>query len=101
MWLVETADSAYVIKQIVGDPDPAQRFAREMTALHLADQVEPPVVARVLASDAAERAMVLEHLVERRRSPAGRLPTPPALPGCTPPAGMPNRPRCRRGLGHA
>ena len=66
MWLVETADSAYVVKQIVGDPDAAQRFARELTALHLAAQVEPPVVPRVLASDAAERAMVLEHLVERR-----------------------------------
>ena len=66
MWLVETAGSAYVVKQIVGDPDAAQRFARELTALHLAGQVEPPVVPRVLASDDAERAMVLEHLVDRR-----------------------------------
>ncbi len=95
VWLVETADSAYVVKQIVGDPDAARRFARELTALRLAERVEPPVVARVLASDATENAMVLEHLVERRMATdwpvayaaglarlhaAGRQAEPAALP---------------------
>jgi hypothetical protein len=66
VWRAVVADTPVVIKQIVGRADAAHRYAREVTALRLAGQVDPPVVPRLLATDAHARVLVLEHLPDHR-----------------------------------
>ncbi len=62
VWLVEFEGSPAIVKQIVGGPDAAGRYAREVTALRLAGRVQPPVVPVLLATDSDARVLVLEYL---------------------------------------
>lgn len=66
VWRADVAHTPVVIKQIVGADDAAHRYAREVTALRLAGQVDPPVVPRLLATDPSARVLVLEHLPDHR-----------------------------------
>jgi hypothetical protein len=65
VWLVEFEGTPAIVKQIVGGPDAADRFARELTALRLAASVRPAVVPELLGSDRHSRVLVLEYLNHR------------------------------------
>ncbi|MFD4871186.1 phosphotransferase [Streptomyces sp. NPDC058412] len=69
VWRVELPTSTAVVKQLVGGPDADERYAREVAALRLAARAGVPVVPALLATDPAERVLVLEHLEHQR--PAG------------------------------
>ncbi|MFD9366445.1 aminoglycoside phosphotransferase family protein [Streptomyces sp. NPDC060020] len=69
VWRVELPTSTAVVKQLVGGPDADERYAREVAALRLAARSAVPVVPALLATDPAERVLVLEDLEHRR--PAG------------------------------
>jgi hypothetical protein len=58
-----------VVKQIVGGPDAAARYQREVTALGIAGRVQPPVVPQLLGTDDRAHVIVLEHLTDRRPAP--------------------------------
>ncbi|TDD65588.1 aminoglycoside phosphotransferase family protein [Actinomadura rubrisoli] len=58
----EIGGTPVVIKQIVGGPDPDERFQREITALRLAARADPPLVPAIFGADPGERVLVLEHL---------------------------------------
>lgn len=62
VWLVEFDAAPAVVKQIVGGPDTAARYTREITALGLAARARPPVVPAMLGSDPRAGVMVLEYL---------------------------------------
>ncbi|PZG45681.1 aminoglycoside phosphotransferase [Spongiactinospora gelatinilytica] len=65
VWRLEYGGAAVVVKQATGGDDAQARFEREITALTLAARSGGvPPVARVIASDAGCRVMVLEHLAE-------------------------------------
>ncbi|MER0484988.1 aminoglycoside phosphotransferase family protein [Streptomyces sp. Edi2] len=66
VWRVELNGRPAVVKQIVGAPDAAQRYAREVTALRLASRGEPAIVPGLLGTDDEERVLVLERLEPRR-----------------------------------
>jgi hypothetical protein len=71
VWQVDLAGTPAIVKQIVStrsadSPGAAGRYAREAAALRLAARVAPPVVPRLLATDDAERLLVLERLTYRR-----------------------------------
>ncbi|MFJ8014915.1 aminoglycoside phosphotransferase family protein [Streptomyces sp. NPDC096339] len=66
VWRVELPETSAVVKQIVDGPDADERYAREVTALRLAARAQTPVVPALLATDPAERVLVLEHLDHRR-----------------------------------
>ncbi|PBC86965.1 MULTISPECIES: aminoglycoside phosphotransferase family protein [unclassified Streptomyces] len=70
VWRVELNGIPAVVKQIVGAPDAAQRYAREVTALRLASRAEPALVPGLLGTDDEARVLVLEHLEPRRPSRA-------------------------------
>ncbi|MET9800357.1 aminoglycoside phosphotransferase family protein [Streptomyces sp. NPDC006368] len=69
VWRVELPEATAVVKQIVDGPDADERYAREVAALRLATRAVLPVVPALLATDPAERVLVLEHLDHRH--PAG------------------------------
>ncbi|MFD7325759.1 phosphotransferase family protein [Streptomyces sp. NPDC059875] len=69
VWRVQLPAAKAVVKQIVDGPDADERYAREVAALRLAARGETPVVPALLATDADERVLVLEHLDHRQ--PAG------------------------------
>ncbi|MEV0263778.1 aminoglycoside phosphotransferase family protein [Streptomyces sp. NPDC050617] len=60
--------SSVVVKQLVEGPGADERYAREVAAQRLAARSEVPVAAALLAADAGERMLVLEHLEHRRPS---------------------------------
>jgi aminoglycoside phosphotransferase len=62
VWLAEVNSTPVVVKQVVGGTDPAARFTREVTALHLARRADPPVAPALLAVDPDHQVMVLEQL---------------------------------------
>ncbi|RBQ14817.1 aminoglycoside phosphotransferase family protein [Spongiactinospora rosea] len=65
VWRLEYGGAAVVVKQSTGGDDAQARYGREITALTLAARgTGVPPVARVIASDAGCRVMVLEHLAE-------------------------------------
>jgi hypothetical protein len=68
VWQAEIAETPVVIKQIVGGPDAAQRYAREAAALRLAGQHgdAPPVAPRLLGTDPDTATLVLERLADVR-----------------------------------
>jgi hypothetical protein len=59
---VEFDGAPAIVKQVVGRPDAAARFARELTALRLAARVRPAVVPVLLGSDPHAHVLVLEYL---------------------------------------
>ncbi|MER7754475.1 aminoglycoside phosphotransferase family protein [Kitasatospora sp. NPDC097643] len=65
VWRSQLSGAPVVIKQLVDGPDAADRYAREVAALTLASRLDPPVVPRLLDTDADERLLVLEHLEHR------------------------------------
>ncbi|MFE5485195.1 aminoglycoside phosphotransferase family protein [Streptomyces sp. NPDC056527] len=69
VWRVQLPETTVVVKQFVDGPDADERYSREVTALRLATRAASPVVPALLATDAGERVLVLEHLDHRR--PAG------------------------------
>src|SRR5260370_10350886 len=69
VWLVECADAQVVVKQLVEGPNAIDRFDRELAALRLAARANPPVVPRLLASDADRNVLVLEQLIHREPAP--------------------------------
>ncbi len=69
VWRVELPASTAVVKQLVGGPEADERYAREVAALRLAARSGVPVVPALLATDPAERVLVLEDLEHQR--PAG------------------------------
>ena len=70
VWLAEFDGSPAIIKQITGGPGADARFAREVTALRLAQRVRPFVVPGVLGTEPGRRVMVLEYLAEPGQAPA-------------------------------
>ena len=68
VWQADVAATPVVIKQIVGGPDAAQRYAREVTALLLAGRAdhELPVAPRLLGTDPDTWTLVLERLADER-----------------------------------
>jgi Phosphotransferase enzyme family len=71
VFLVEFGGSPAIVKRITGGVDRDQRYQTEVAALRLAGRVKPRPVAALLATDAADRVLVLEYL------PAARLATQP------------------------
>ena len=69
VWLVERADAPVVVKQLIEGPNAIDRFDRELAALRLAARANPPVVPRLLASDADRNVLVLEQLIHRDPAP--------------------------------
>jgi hypothetical protein len=69
VWRAEVSGAPVVVKQLVDGPEADGHYAREVAGLRLASRVEPPVVPRLLGTDAARRVLVLEHLTHR--PPAG------------------------------
>ncbi|MGA5552947.1 aminoglycoside phosphotransferase family protein [Streptomyces lavendulocolor] len=69
VWHVELPGTEAVVKQLVDGPGADERYAREVAALRIAGRAAPPVVPAVLATDPAERVVVLEHLGHRRPAP--------------------------------
>ncbi|MFE7119090.1 aminoglycoside phosphotransferase family protein [Streptomyces sp. NPDC057654] len=68
VWHVELPGAPVVVKQLVEGPDADERYAREVAAQRIAARAEIPVAAGLLAADAGERMLVLEHLEHRRPS---------------------------------
>jgi hypothetical protein len=66
VWRAELAEAVAVVKQVVGGPDAAQRYQREVTALTVAGRVRPAVTPAVLALDEGARLIALEYLPHRR-----------------------------------
>lgn len=66
VWRVELGSRTVIVKQVIGNGDPAARFAREVTALRLAGRATPAVAPALIATDDAENVLVLE-LLERIR----------------------------------
>ncbi|MFE9929335.1 phosphotransferase [Streptomyces sp. NPDC005533] len=66
VWRVELPASTAVVKQLVGGPDADERYARELAGLRLAARSGVPVVPALLATDPAERVLVLEDLEHQR-----------------------------------
>ena len=68
VWRAEVAATPVVIKQIVGGPDAAHRYAREVAALRLAAQADHdlPVAPGLIATDPNSRTIVLERLAHDR-----------------------------------
>jgi aminoglycoside phosphotransferase (APT) family kinase protein len=64
VWRADLGGTPTVLKQIVGGPDAAARYAREVTALRLAARVVPPVAPRLLGTDAQTRTLILEDLAD-------------------------------------
>ncbi|OIJ95270.1 phosphotransferase family protein [Streptomyces colonosanans] len=62
VWRAELSGTPVVVKQLIDGPEAAERYAREVSALHLASQVDPPVVPMLLGTDPGERVLVLEYL---------------------------------------
>ncbi|EWC58993.1 hypothetical protein UO65_5727 [Actinokineospora spheciospongiae] len=62
VWRVELAGTPAVVKQLVADPEAADRYTREVTALQLASRATPPVAPSLLATDPEHHVLVLEHL---------------------------------------
>jgi hypothetical protein len=62
VWLVEFDASPAIVKQIVGGADAGRRYEREVVALRLAARARPAVVPELLATDPAQRVLVLEYL---------------------------------------
>ncbi|MFG3493298.1 phosphotransferase family protein [Streptomyces sp. NPDC047972] len=69
VWEVVLPTATVVVKQLVEGPGADERYTREATALRLAARGRPPVVPALLATDADERVLVLEHV--EHRPPAG------------------------------
>src|SRR5260370_20935430 len=69
VWLIECADAPVVVKQLVEGTNASDRFDRELAALRLAARANPPVVPRLLASDADRNVLVLEQLIHREPAP--------------------------------
>ncbi|HWU09364.1 MAG TPA: aminoglycoside phosphotransferase family protein [Streptomyces sp.] len=69
VWRIELSGRPAVLKQLVAGPEADERYAREVTALRIAGRASgTPVVPALLATDPAERVLVLEHLDHRRPS---------------------------------
>ncbi len=66
VWRVELSGTPAVVKQFVGGPAAAERYAREVAALTLASRVDPPVAPRLLGTDPDQRVLVLEYLEHQR-----------------------------------
>lgn len=66
VWQVELANGPAIVKQIVEAPDAAERYARELAALRVAQRARPAIVPAVLGVDPAERVLVLERIDHRR-----------------------------------
>ncbi|MFI7103744.1 aminoglycoside phosphotransferase family protein [Streptomyces sp. NPDC050161] len=66
VWRVELAGGPAVVKQFVDGPGAEERYTREVTALRLAARADAPVAPALLATDPAERLLVLEHLDDQR-----------------------------------
>ncbi|WP_328885728.1 aminoglycoside phosphotransferase family protein [Streptomyces sp. NBC_00316] len=66
VWRAELSGTQVVVKQLIDGPEAAERYAREVAALRLASQADPPVVPMLLGTDPAERVLVLEHLEHRQ-----------------------------------
>ncbi|WP_304523866.1 aminoglycoside phosphotransferase family protein [Actinokineospora sp. PR83] len=62
VWRVELAGTPAVVKQLVPDPEAADRYTREVTALQLASRATPPVAPALLGTDPQQHILVLEHL---------------------------------------
>lgn len=67
VWLAEFGGAPAIVKQITGGPGPAERYARETTALRLARRVRPYVVPALLGTDPNAGVLVLEYLTPARR----------------------------------
>ncbi|MGW5116416.1 phosphotransferase [Streptomyces noursei] len=66
VWRAELSGTPVVIKQLIDAPEAAERYAREVAALKLSSQVDPPVVPMLLGTDPQERVLVLEYLEHQR-----------------------------------
>ena len=62
VWRAELSGTPVVIKQLIGGPEAAEAYAREVAALQLASRVDPPVVPMLLGTDPGERVLVMEHV---------------------------------------
>lgn len=62
VWRAELSGAPVVVKQLVDGPEAADRYAREVAALRLASDVDPPVVPTLLGTDPDERVLVMEYL---------------------------------------
>ena len=71
VWLADFPGIRAVVKQTIGEPDAAERFERECTALRLAGRADPGVAPQVLAIDPERRVVVLERLPIQRRTMPG------------------------------
>ncbi|WP_043183446.1 phosphotransferase [Streptomyces sp. NRRL F-5123] len=80
VWRAElTPGTRVVVKQLVAGPGADERYAREVAALRLAARADPPVAARLLATDAVRRVLVLDHLEQLRPGPGWQVPYAAAL----------------------
>ncbi|WP_069172843.1 phosphotransferase family protein [Streptomyces griseus] len=67
VWRIELAGGPAVLKQLVAGPGADERYEREVAALRIAARASgSPVVPALLATDPAERVVVLEHLDHAR-----------------------------------
>jgi tRNA A-37 threonylcarbamoyl transferase component Bud32 len=65
VWYATFDGTPAVIKHLVAGPGADERYAREVAALRAASTVEPPVVPRLLGTDAGERVLVTEYVAEQ------------------------------------